>query len=65
MEENCFHCGQRIEEEVIQFDEKDFCCQGCKTVYEILNVNNLKIITILIVMQVCVLMEKVIINLIS
>ncbi|WP_291099616.1 heavy metal translocating P-type ATPase [Empedobacter sp. UBA7611] len=42
MEENCFHCGQRIEEEVIQFDEKDFCCQGCKTVYEILNVNNLK-----------------------
>ncbi|HAR74484.1 MAG TPA: hypothetical protein DCR77_13920, partial [Flavobacteriaceae bacterium] len=37
MEENCFHCGQRIEEEVIQFDEKDFCCQGCKTVYEILN----------------------------
>lgn len=42
MEENCFHCGQRIEEEVIQFDEKDFCCQGCKTVYEILNVNDLK-----------------------
>lgn len=42
MEENCFHCGQLIEEEVIQFDEKDFCCQGCKTVYEILNVNDLK-----------------------
>ncbi|MEG0187545.1 MAG: heavy metal translocating P-type ATPase metal-binding domain-containing protein, partial [Algoriella sp.] len=29
-------------EEVIQFDEKAFCCQGCKTVYEILNVNDLK-----------------------
>ena len=42
MEENCFHCDQRIEEEVIQFDEKAFCCQGCKTVYEILNVNDLK-----------------------
>jgi Cu+-exporting ATPase len=42
MEENCFHCGQLIEEEVIQFDDKDFCCQGCKTVYEILNVNDLK-----------------------
>ncbi|WP_313373689.1 heavy metal translocating P-type ATPase metal-binding domain-containing protein [Chishuiella sp.] len=42
MKENCFHCGQRIEEEVIEFDEKEFCCQGCKTVYEILNVNDLK-----------------------
>ncbi len=42
MEDNCFHCGQRIEDEVIQFDDKDFCCQGCKTVYEILNVNDLK-----------------------
>ena len=42
MEVNCFHCDQRIEEEVIQFDEKAFCCQGCKTVYEILNVNDLK-----------------------
>jgi len=42
MKENCFHCGQRIEEEVIKFDEKEFCCQGCKTVYEILNVNDLK-----------------------
>ena len=42
MEENCFHCSQRIEEEVIRFDEKDFCCQGCKTVYEILNINDLK-----------------------
>ena len=42
MVEQCFHCGQRIEEERISFDEKEFCCQGCKTVYEILNLNDLK-----------------------
>ncbi|WP_288764105.1 heavy metal translocating P-type ATPase metal-binding domain-containing protein [uncultured Weeksella sp.] len=42
MAEQCFHCGQQIEEERILFDEKVFCCQGCKTVYEILNVNDLK-----------------------
>lgn len=41
MADNCFHCGQEIEEERIQFDQKEFCCQGCKTVYEVLNVNNL------------------------
>lgn len=39
--ENCFHCGQSIEKERILFDEKTFCCNGCKSVYEILNANNL------------------------
>ena len=39
--ENCFHCGQDIEKERIPFDEKIFCCNGCKSVYEILNINNL------------------------
>lgn len=39
--ENCFHCGQGIEKERILFDEKTFCCNGCKSVYEILNTNNL------------------------
>lgn len=39
--ENCFHCGQGIEKERISFDEKIFCCNGCKSVYEILNANNL------------------------
>ena len=39
--ENCFHCGQEIEKERISFDEKIFCCTGCKSVYEILNTNNL------------------------
>lgn len=41
MSENCFHCGQDIEKERISFDEKIFCCNGCKSVYEILNSNNL------------------------
>ena len=39
--ENCFHCGQDIEKERISFDDKIFCCNGCKSVYEILNINNL------------------------
>lgn len=41
MSENCFHCGQIIEKERIAFDEKIFCCNGCKSVYEILNMNDL------------------------
>lgn len=41
MSENCFHCGQDIDKERIPFDEKIFCCNGCKSVYEILNINNL------------------------
>ena len=36
----CFHCGQTCEETLWQ-DDKSFCCYGCKTVYEILNSNNL------------------------
>lgn len=41
VQENCFHCGQPIEKERISFDEKLFCCNGCKSVYEILNLYNL------------------------
>ncbi|MCH4824463.1 heavy metal translocating P-type ATPase metal-binding domain-containing protein [Gramella lutea] len=39
--ESCFHCGEDCQEELINFDEKSFCCSGCKTVYEILNSNDL------------------------
>ncbi|MDR6846070.1 heavy metal translocating P-type ATPase metal-binding domain-containing protein [Flavobacterium granuli] len=39
---NCFHCGLDILiEEQIVFDEKKFCCNGCKTVYEIFSLNDL------------------------
>lgn len=41
MSENCFHCGQNIVKERISFDEKVFCCAGCKSVFEILNANDL------------------------
>ena len=41
MQENCFHCGQPIEKERISFNEKLFCCNGCKSVYEILNLHDL------------------------
>ena len=33
--QTCFHCGDRCDQNVIKFDEKSFCCNGCKTVYEI------------------------------
>ena len=39
--ESCYHCGQPIEKERVTFDEKVFCCHGCKSVYEILNLNHL------------------------
>lgn len=41
MSENCFHCGQNIIKERIPFDDKVFCCAGCKSVFEILNANDL------------------------
>lgn len=39
--EICYHCGDSCDEETILFDEKNFCCFGCKTVYEILSQNDL------------------------
>ena len=40
--QKCFHCGLDIvKEERIEFDTKDFCCNGCKTVYEIFSLNDL------------------------
>ncbi len=38
---NCYHCGADCDKNPIHFNENDFCCNGCKTVYEILNVNEL------------------------
>lgn len=32
----CYHCGEECDEEIIRFDEKAFCCSGCKSVYQIL-----------------------------
>ncbi|WP_298287353.1 heavy metal translocating P-type ATPase metal-binding domain-containing protein [uncultured Lutibacter sp.] len=38
---NCYHCGADCGKKPIEFDERKFCCNGCKTVYEILNANEL------------------------
>ena len=39
---NCFHCGNEIiKKDEVVFDEKSFCCNGCKTVYEIFSQNDL------------------------
>ncbi|MFZ1809449.1 MAG: heavy metal translocating P-type ATPase metal-binding domain-containing protein [Cyclobacteriaceae bacterium] len=37
----CFHCGQPCKEGDFLTNDKSFCCYGCKTVYEILNENDL------------------------
>ncbi len=42
MTRECYHCGQECSRDIVEFDNKDFCCNGCKTVYEILNQNELK-----------------------
>ncbi len=37
----CFHCGDDCHEETVVIENKAFCCDGCKMVYEILNQNDL------------------------
>ncbi len=37
----CFHCGLDTKKSEIIFDDKFFCCNGCKTVYEIFSTNDL------------------------
>jgi len=36
----CFHCGEQCDE-IIEMDDKSFCCEGCKQVYLLLDENNL------------------------
>ncbi len=38
---NCYHCGDDCGNTIIEFDEKNFCCNGCKTVYDIFASNDL------------------------
>jgi len=37
----CYHCGDECNDDSIRIDEKLFCCNGCKTVFEILDQNKL------------------------
>ncbi|WP_298551125.1 heavy metal translocating P-type ATPase metal-binding domain-containing protein [uncultured Algibacter sp.] len=38
---SCFHCGLDSTSSEIIYDDKSFCCNGCKTVYEIFSANDL------------------------
>ncbi|MEZ4961807.1 MAG: heavy metal translocating P-type ATPase metal-binding domain-containing protein [Saprospiraceae bacterium] len=41
----CYHCRLPVDDgsgvQAVKFDDKVFCCEGCKTVFEILNANDL------------------------
>jgi len=37
----CYHCGDACDAEIIEYQEKTFCCEGCKTVFDLLNDNDL------------------------
>lgn len=38
---SCYHCSEDCEDNIVIYDEKTFCCEGCKLVYELLSENNL------------------------
>lgn len=37
----CYHCHAVCEAEIIKYDDKIFCCDGCKVVFDILQENQL------------------------
>lgn len=39
--QKCIHCGEDCGKYPIIWEEKPFCCNGCKTVYQLLNENKL------------------------
>ncbi|MGY0040733.1 heavy metal translocating P-type ATPase metal-binding domain-containing protein [Pedobacter sp. NJ-S-72] len=41
VETHCFHCGDNLPENPYPADDKQFCCLGCKGVYQILSTHNL------------------------
>lgn len=32
----CFHCGEDCDDQIIRKDDHAFCCQGCSTVYQLI-----------------------------
>ena len=40
-EHSCFHCGDPCRDTHLIFEEKNFCCRGCKTVYQLFQQNDL------------------------
>jgi len=37
----CYHCGEQCKDTTFEIEDKHFCCFGCKTVYEILQDNDM------------------------
>jgi Cu+-exporting ATPase len=40
-DEQCYHCGTEIAHAAYRFDDKQFCCVGCQSVYQVLSSNSL------------------------
>jgi Cu+-exporting ATPase len=38
---SCDHCGEQCVTDKIKLEEKHFCCEGCKMVYQLINKNGL------------------------
>lgn len=38
---SCYHCGEPCEGDGLRHEGKDFCCTGCRTVYDVLSENDL------------------------
>lgn len=38
---NCYHCGDPVIGRPVVYDDKEFCCTGCSTVYQLLSQNDL------------------------
>lgn len=38
---SCYHCGNDCELDTVLYDKKPFCCNGCKTVYDIFSESDL------------------------
>jgi len=41
IETKCYHCGDLCQGNKVHIGEMAFCCEGCKTVYQLLNENGL------------------------
>lgn len=37
----CYHCGKPCDQEIFKKEEKNFCCYGCKVVFELIEQNDL------------------------
>ncbi|MCT4641173.1 MAG: heavy metal translocating P-type ATPase [Bacteriovoracaceae bacterium] len=42
MGQSCYHCKESFTFKAIEFDGKDFCCLGCKGVYELLSEHSMQ-----------------------